>query len=110
LNGDDIVEFVATGPKSYAYLTAKGKSTIKMKGFTLNETTKRRIHFKRLREIVEGDEHEHEQVPELRFNIYKNHQIVTKVGAEKKFRRTQNKRRRVMDGNNIRSEPHVYHS
>lgn len=108
LEGDAIVKFVATGPKSYAYLTDKGKESIKMKGFTLNQGTKSRIHFKRLLEIAEGEEDEHEMVPGLVFRIGKDHLIATKVGAEKKFRRTQNKRRRVMDGNNIRSEPHVY--
>jgi len=33
---DYITEWVSTGPKSYGYLTNKGKEMLKIKGFTLN--------------------------------------------------------------------------
>lgn len=33
LDGAFVTEFVATGPKSYAFATSDGKETIKMKGF-----------------------------------------------------------------------------
>ena len=33
---DQIVSFVALGPKTYSYKTRKGKSALKCKGFTLN--------------------------------------------------------------------------
>ena len=34
--GDYITEFCSNQPKSYAYTTHKGNSTVKVKGFTLN--------------------------------------------------------------------------
>ena len=34
---DPITEFVAPGPKNYAYKTFKGKQCCKVRGFTLNE-------------------------------------------------------------------------
>lgn len=35
LNGGSITEFVAAGPKSYAYATTDGREVVKMKGLTL---------------------------------------------------------------------------
>lgn len=35
--GYHITEFVATGPKNYAYITKQGKQCCKVRGFTLNE-------------------------------------------------------------------------
>ena len=34
--GDHITEFVAAGPKNYAFNTSQGKQTCKVRGFTLN--------------------------------------------------------------------------
>ena len=34
--GDYIVEFISAGAKNYGYVTAKGKSCVKVKGFPLN--------------------------------------------------------------------------
>ena len=36
-DGDHITEFIAAGPKNYAYITKNGKQCCKVRGFTLNE-------------------------------------------------------------------------
>ena len=36
-DGDHITEFVAAGPKNYAYIAKNGKQCCKVRGFTLNE-------------------------------------------------------------------------
>ena len=54
LKGDYIVEFVSTGPKSYAYVTSKGKTVCKVKGFSLNDTNKKLINFETMKDIVYG--------------------------------------------------------
>lgn len=34
--GDHIAEFISAGAKNYGYVTAQGKSCVKVKGFSLN--------------------------------------------------------------------------
>ena len=43
--GDHITEFVAAGPKNYAYNTFKGKQCCKVRGFTLNERGQKKPEF-----------------------------------------------------------------
>ena len=43
--GDFIVEFVSGGPKNYGYLTDKGKTECKVRGFSLNYETKQRLNY-----------------------------------------------------------------
>jgi hypothetical protein len=52
LEGDYITEFVSTGPKSYAYMTNKGKEVCKVKGFTLNYTNSNIINFDSIKNMV----------------------------------------------------------
>jgi hypothetical protein len=107
--GDWIAEFVALGPKSYAYKTAKGKEVVKIKGFTLGDDLKVKLNLKRMLAMAEDETNEDfEMVPQLVFDISRGHQIVTRAGAEKKFKKTQNKRQRVQRGENIGSTPWVY--
>ena len=54
LEGDHIVGWVATGPKSYAYITFKGKKVCKSKGFTLNHDNSQKINFNTMMDLVEG--------------------------------------------------------
>ena len=54
LEGDHIVKWSGTGPKSYAYTTNKGHKTCKVKGFTLNYTNCRIINQSTMSEVVEG--------------------------------------------------------
>jgi hypothetical protein len=50
--GDWIVEFVSGGPKNYAYLTAKGKTEVKVKGFTLNSTNAAAFAFEKIKKVT----------------------------------------------------------
>ena len=93
LDGEDIVSFVTTGPKSYAYKTSSGKEVCKVKGMTLNYKTSNIINFDTLRKsITEGLEM---KIQPLNFIIGQDHQIVTKDWGNdgKNFRYTSNKRK-----------------
>ena len=50
--GDHIVEFVAAGPKNYAFNTKQGKQTCKVRGFTLNVRGQNILHFASMKELV----------------------------------------------------------
>jgi hypothetical protein len=53
LDADDyIVEFVSGGPKNYGYVTKKGKTVIKVKGFTLDSTNSEAFTFEKIKEVV----------------------------------------------------------
>ena len=55
LEGDYIVKWDATGPKSYSYTTFKGKMVCKVKGFTLNFANSQVINQTTMRNLVEGE-------------------------------------------------------
>ena len=50
--GDHITEFVAAGPKNYAYITKQGKKCCKVRGFTLNERGQQILHFTSMKDLV----------------------------------------------------------
>lgn len=50
--GDHITEFVAAGPKNYAYVTHQGKQCYKVRGFTLNERGQKILHFSSVKDLV----------------------------------------------------------
>lgn len=50
--GDHITHFVAAGPKQYAYLTAKGNHTCKIRGFSLNYTNAKLLNFESLLRLI----------------------------------------------------------
>ena len=50
--GDTIVEFVTRGPKNYGYLTKKGKTECKVRGFSLNYETKQRLNYETMKENI----------------------------------------------------------
>lgn len=52
LSGDNIVEFISTGPKSYAYKTSKGKTVCKIKGFTLNYENSQKLNMDEMRRVL----------------------------------------------------------
>ncbi len=52
LNGDYITTFVSGGPKNYAYNTVEGKSETKVRGITLNHTTRQKINPNVIRALV----------------------------------------------------------
>ena len=51
-DGDHITEFVAAGPKNYAYITKQGKKCCKVRGFTLNERGQKILHFASMKDLV----------------------------------------------------------
>jgi hypothetical protein len=53
--GDHITEFCSNLPKSYAYRTHKGHSTVKVKGFTLNYANSQRITLATLVDMVKNN-------------------------------------------------------
>ena len=52
--GDHIVEFASTGPKSYAFRTKMGRNICKVKGCTLNYRNSGKLNFKTLNNFVLG--------------------------------------------------------
>jgi hypothetical protein len=90
--GDYIEEFVATGPKCYAYRTHFGKSECKIKGFTLNVETGAQLNFQTLKRIVTEDHAHSVEVTPLQFVIGEDHSIQTNTQARKRFRLTFDKR------------------
>ena len=54
---EHIVEFVTTGPKSYAYLTNNGTQECKVRGFSLkNYTNSKLVNFDILKQIITQDQ------------------------------------------------------
>lgn len=92
---DFIVEFVATGPKSYAYRTWQGKTECKVKGFTLNHESSEVLNLESLKGLVFGEEDDSLVTRPLLFDINEKHEIVTRDWGEdggKKFKLTFDKR------------------
>ncbi len=95
---DYIVEFVSTGPKSYAYVTNKGKCEVKCKGFSLNYEASQVIHFDGMKRMLEDKSSV--MVQPLTFEIGKDHCISTKLWDQdcgKVFKETFSKRKKVGD-------------
>ena len=46
------MEFVSGGPKNYAYTTANGKQTCKIRGFSLNHANAQILNFNTVQEMV----------------------------------------------------------
>lgn len=103
-DGDSIVEFVSTGPKCYAYRTARGKVEMKLKGFTLNSAAKRVLSFDLMKKLVYQQEQEAIVEP-LRFIIDRQHGIRTEV-QPRRYRFTFDKRVIRVQDNMIDTEPH----
>ena len=50
-----IKEWLSTGPKSYGYLTNKGKEVVKIKGFTLNYQNSKHLNFDSMKQIIDKE-------------------------------------------------------
>ena len=55
LDGDHIVDWVGTGPKSYSYVTSKGVSVCKVKGFTLNYENSKHLNMDGMKAIIKSE-------------------------------------------------------
>ena len=49
---EHIVRFVSSGPKSYAFVTNKGRKVVKLKGQTLNHENAQRLNFVTICQLV----------------------------------------------------------
>ena len=52
IEGDVIVEFCSGGAKNYGYLTKKGKTECKVRGFSLNYETKQTLNYYTMKENI----------------------------------------------------------
>lgn len=96
--GDYIVEFMSTGPKSYAYRTANGDEVMKIKGISLKQPSVRDVlTYDAFQQTLSDATHEIHVQP-LQFDIDADHTIRTRDWGEerhKTFRYTGPKRRRL---------------
>lgn len=109
-SGDWIIEFVSSGPKSYAYRTNNGKVCCKIKGITLNHINSLKLNFESLKRLICDGRSEELITESLQFKIQKNHQIFTDdVNNKKVFRFTGNKRKIINsdDPNKIDTAPFI---
>ena len=103
LDGSNIVEFVTTGPKSYAYREENGKTQCKVKGFTLNHETSEQINFDNMKYMILEDNNHAITTKPLQFVINPTHGIKTKSWGAcegKRFRLTFDKRKICWDNDN----------
>jgi len=92
--GDYIIEFVSTGPKSYAYKTNDGNICCKIKGVTLNYKNSQKVNFESVKELVRNKRYTELETETLQFNIGKDHKIRTNTTTnKKKFKFTFDKRK-----------------
>ena len=52
IEGDVIIEFFSGGAKNYGYLTKKGKTECKVRGFSLNYETKQVLNYHTMKENI----------------------------------------------------------
>jgi len=111
-SGDYITDFCSTGPKSYAYKTHQGKSSVKVKGITLNTSTEDLINFETIKNTIlkhlEGETVKILTKP-LQFEISNGYTIRTRKDYTKVFRYTFDKRQiGYIDDYEIRTVPIGY--
>ncbi|XP_055356751.1 uncharacterized protein LOC129601866 isoform X2 [Paramacrobiotus metropolitanus] len=98
---EHINEFVALGPKSYAYRTNTGNETIKVKGFTLTRKARKQLNLESLKEMLLESLAPQDQPNDVTvnypFNITRNKRKLEVSAKEinKRFRLTYSKRRIV---------------
>ncbi|XP_055329844.1 uncharacterized protein LOC129582355 [Paramacrobiotus metropolitanus] len=98
---EHINEFVALGPKSYAYRTNTGSETIKVKGFTLTRKARKQLNLESLKEMLLESLAPQDQPNDVTvnypFNITRNKRKLEVSAKEinKRFRLTYSKRRIV---------------
>jgi len=95
-----IKEWVSTGPKSYGYLTNKGKEVVKIKGFTLNYENSKHLNIESMKAIIEKDTDEvHLSYKMITRNV-KNKTLVCTV-TSKEFKFEYDKRMIIPEKDNI---------
>ncbi|XP_060731092.1 uncharacterized protein LOC132848976 [Tachysurus vachellii] len=82
-DGDQIVEFVSAGPKTYGYKTKKGKTLMKAKGITQNYTNSKVINLKSLTDLVI----DHVKYPDKPSQLITSHKQITRDKKETRHRK-----------------------
>ena len=94
--GEYITEFVATGPKSYAYKTNYGKRECKAKGLTLDVTSAKYITLNSMKKLIDEKVQELETAERHRFNMDKVTKQMRTTQITKKLHDTVNEKRNVI--------------
>ena len=94
LDNDYITEFIANGPKNYAYKTSSGHECIKVKGFRFSDKVANQITFKTMKEVATVDQ---EKVLLINDNVrfvkeLNTLQVCTVTGCTKAYRKVLDKR------------------
>lgn len=89
---DHIVHFCSTGPKSYAYKTAKGEQCCKIKGFRLNYTNEKALNFDSMIELLTDENKDHINISSQKTCRHKNKRILYNRTENKKFKIVYTKR------------------
>ena len=91
--GDSIQEFVSGGPKNYGYLTKKGKTECKVRGFSLNYETKQRLNYDTMKQniLLELDQprEERRKIPITIPDYFKRDQVCKKIKLTKRVKNYQ---------------------
>lgn len=114
--GDAIQEFVAAGPKNYAYVTKRGKRCCKVRGFTLNVRGANVLNFGSMRDLVltEIMEREEDEEEETALTLTNPHKIMRCPATKRIKTVAQNKTyklvfdKRVVDFDTYKSYPCGY--
>ena len=81
-----IVDFVALGPKNYAYLTDTGSTVCKIRGFTLNSECSELLNFHTLKDMAEGKRAPDLSTPRVALKRDKSHLVVRTVPEPRRYR------------------------
>ena len=110
LDGDYITEFMAGGPKNYAYVTSQGKNVTKIRGITLDHAALKKLNPSTMRFLVQAHAKRYAKAKvtvDMPFKITrdkKNKKIFTKK-MKKVYQIVYNKRVIKED---YRTEPYGY--
>ena len=91
--GDHITDFCSLAPKSYCNKTAKGKTVVKVKGFSISKQVSKTVNFSSVLDLIYAPEPQSLAV-DYPFNITRDKRTL-EVGAislSKRLRLTYNKR------------------
>ena len=112
--GDHIVEFVAAGPKNYAYNTKQGKQCCKVRGFTLNTRGQEILNFTSIKDLVLSEVLSEEDEDARTLTLHTPHKII-RCGKSKRIKTiSQNKKyklvfnKRVINADTYQSFPYGY--
>ena len=112
--GDSIISFVSSGPKSYSFLTKLGEKCLKIKGFTLNHSTCKTLHYENMKALVLNFVHPeiHKLPPEFENCNFLVAQYPHKIGRDrlnfKLYAKTLVKKFRVTYGKRLVLTDHSY--